>query len=159
MEEKLKLSILKIHSKFKISTLYSQRENQGRLNTIHIAIIGGFIFIAYMLYALTVSIYRNYQIQIVIEKFEKENQQLEEENQQKLANYQYYISEKYVDKIAKLHLGLINPGEEVIVIPEAIDLSELLLEEEQLKKEAKLAKLSPVKRWFNFIFKQNMWKE
>lgn len=137
--------------------MYSRGE-QKSFNPIHIGIIAGFIFIAYMLYALTVSIYRNYQIQLVIDNFESENKKLEQENQEKLANYQYYISEKYIDKMAKLHLGLINPGEEVIVIPKPIDLSEVIKEEEKEKKENQLKTLSPLERWFNFFFVENQWK-
>src|SRR3989339_1236829 len=121
-------------------------------NPTHIIIIAGFIFIAYMLYALTVSIYRNYQIQLVIDNFENENKQLEKENQEKLSNYQYYISEKYIDKMAKLQLGLINPGEEVIVIPKTIDIKDVLLEEEKEKKETQRSTLSPFDKWFKFIF-------
>jgi cell division protein FtsB len=132
---------------------------KNRWNSIHITIILGFIFIAYMIYSLTVAIYRNYQIQLVIENFKEENKRLEKENQEKLANYQYYISEKYIDKMAKLHLGLINPGEEVIIIPKTIDVAEIIKQDEKEKKEAKLSQLSQFQKWYRFIFIENPWKK
>ena len=60
--------------------------------------------------------------------------------------------------MAKLHLGLINPGEEVIVIPEPIDLSQIILEEEKEKRTAKIATLTPLEKWFRFFFEDNPWK-
>jgi hypothetical protein len=51
-----------------------------------------------------------------IEAFESENQTLQQENNQKMQDYLYFTSEEYIDKVAKQNLGLINPGEEVIVV-------------------------------------------
>ena len=91
-------------------------------------IIVGFVIVAYMLYNLTVSIYENYQIDAHIQGFEEKNTELEEENLEKIESYQYYTSGQYIEKIAKQNLGLINPGEQVIVITE--DDNDTILEAE-----------------------------
>lgn len=80
-------------------------------------IIIEFLVVSYLLYTLTVSVYKSYQIDRHIANFKKENDQIAEQNRQKEADYNYFSSEAYIEKIAKQNLGLINPGEEVIVVP------------------------------------------
>ena len=84
------------------------QEYDNSFGIARILMIVGFFVVAYMLYNLTVSIYDNYQIEQHIAEFEEKNQQLAMENQKKLADFQYYTSEEYVEKIAKQNLGLIN---------------------------------------------------
>ena len=38
------------------------------------------------------------------------------ENKQKTEDYLYFTSDEYIDKIAKQNLGLVNQGEEVIIL-------------------------------------------
>lgn len=75
-----------------------------------------FFLVSYLLYSLTKNVYNSYQIDRYIEDFEKDNLSLELENQQKTEDYLYFTSEEYIDKIAKQNLGLVNPGEEVIIL-------------------------------------------
>ncbi|MBD3328390.1 hypothetical protein GF340_03740, partial [Candidatus Peregrinibacteria bacterium] len=86
-------------------------------NTTKMIIIGEFLLVAYLLFTLTSSVYKSYQIDVHIENFEKENARIEEENRRKSEDYDYYSSNAYIEKIAKQNLGLVNPGEEVIIIP------------------------------------------
>lgn len=86
-------------------------------NIAKLIIIVELVLVVYLLNTLTVSVYRGYQIDQVIKDFENENQRIEEENKQKAEDYDYYTSENYIEKIAKQNLGLVNPGEEVIIIP------------------------------------------
>lgn len=111
-----------------------------------------------MLYNLTVSIYENYQIEKHITEFESRNADLKEENEQKLADFQYYTSEEYVEKVAKQNLGLINPGEQVVVIPDE-DLIVLSQDaEEQRVAEQIRASWSTPKKWWKFFFSSNPYK-
>lgn len=80
-------------------------------------IIVEFLVVSYLLYTLTKSVYQSYQIDQHIDNFRKENDMIAQENKQKEADYSYYSSDAYIEKIAKQNLGLVNPGEEVIVIP------------------------------------------
>lgn len=81
-------------------------------------LIGEFLLVSYLLYALTVNVYQSYKIDLYIKKFEEENKQLEVENKRKSEEYLYYTSDAYIEKIAKQNLGLVNKGEDVIVLAE-----------------------------------------
>jgi len=80
-------------------------------------IVGELVLVSYLLYTLTTSVYKSYQIDLHIRDFEQENEQIAGENDQKSEDFQYYSSDRYIEKIAKQNLGLVNSGEEVIVIP------------------------------------------
>lgn len=86
-------------------------------NIAKLIIIVELVLVVYLLNSLTVSVYRGYQIDQVIQNFESENKRIEDENKQKAEDYDYYTSDNYIEKIAKQNLGLVNPGEEVIIIP------------------------------------------
>lgn len=86
-------------------------------NFTKMVIIVEFLVVSYLLYTLTKSVYQSYQIDQHIDNFRKENDMIAQENKQKEADYSYYSSDAYIEKIAKQNLGLVNPGEEVIVIP------------------------------------------
>jgi cell division protein FtsB len=91
---------------------------QHTSNFTKLVIIAEFFLVSYLLYSLTVSVYKNYQIDQHIKSFEQENAKIEEENRLKSEEFEYYSSDAYIEKMAKQNLGLINPGEEVIVIPQ-----------------------------------------
>lgn len=82
-----------------------------------IILIVEFLLVAYLLYALTVNVYKSYMLDAHIKSFEDENHSLESENGKKNDDFLYYTSEQYIDKIAKQNFGLVNPGEEVIILP------------------------------------------
>lgn len=127
--------------------------------TLRLIIIAGFIIVAYMLYALTVSIYRDYEIDRHIKNFEAEQAKLIAENQQKLEDYQYYTSKTYIEKIAKQNLGLINPGEQVIILPYEEDTSLTASEETEAEFELRLNKMNNPEKWWTFFFDTNPFKE
>ena len=86
-------------------------------NLTKMIIIGEFFLVSYLLYTLTVSIYKSYQIDLHIKNYEEENTRIEEEIRNKAEELEYHNSPAYAEKIAKQNLGLVNPGEEVIIIP------------------------------------------
>ena len=135
-----------------------QESHDKQFNLMRLVLIVGFFVVAYMLYNLTVSIYENYQIEKHITEFEERNAALKEENEQKLADFQYYTSEEYVEKVAKQNLGLINPGEQVVVIPDE-DLIVLSQDaEEQRVAEQIRASWPTPKKWWKFFFSSNPYK-
>lgn len=129
--------------------------SQSQFNVARLVIIIGLVMVAYMLYNLTVTIYQNHQIDVHIENFEQKNDELRTENLQKLEDYKYYTSEAYIDKIAKQNLGLVNPGEEVIILTEGDTLSLLESEDSNLTRERSMANWSNPKKWWHFIFDEN----
>ena len=123
-----------------------------------LVLIVGFFLLAYMLYNLTVSIYDNYQIEQHIAEFQNKNKELADENSKKLEDFQYYTSREYIEKIAKQNLGLVNPGEKVIIIP---DKDLVIVSEDQNSEEVAQqirAGWSNPKKWWKFFFSSNPYK-
>jgi len=130
----------------------------AQFGVIRLVLIVGFFVVAYMLYNLTVSIYDNYRIEQHISEFETKNEELRGENTQKLSDFQYYTSQQYIEKIAKQNLGLINPGEKVIIIPDE-DLIVLSGEEDAAEISEQIrASWSMPKKWWKFFFSYNQFK-
>lgn len=80
-------------------------------------IIAEFILVAYLLFSLVSSVYRSYQFDLYIKKFEADNARIEELHHKLLEDFEYYTSEAYQEKYAKENLNLTKPGEEVIIVP------------------------------------------
>ena len=123
-----------------------------------IIIIAGLVMVAYMIYSLTVSIYGSYQIDQHITNFEAKNEKIRQENLQKLDDYKYYTSEAYIDKNAKQNLGLVNPGEEVVVLTEGETISLPEMEEKMIAKQRSMANWGNPKKWWHFVFDENPYK-
>lgn len=132
-----------------------EEKNEQPSNLINFVIIGLIILSTYLLYSLTLAFYKSHQIDIYIEDFEKENQRIAEENKKLIEEFDYVTSDSYIDKILKQNKGLINPGEDLIVIAS----TPLLGEETNLQKEAdssrNLENISNVDKWKMFIFEDN----
>jgi len=123
-------------------------------NFTKMIIIVEFLVVSYLLYTLTKSVYQSYQIDQHIENFKKENDMIAQENKQKEADYSYYSSDAYIEKIAKQNLGLVNPGEEVIVIPSTDSGTTGVVggvpgEEED---NISIRPVSNPQKWWNFFF-------
>lgn len=112
------------------------------------------MLVSYLLYSLTKNVYNSYKVDKYIEQFEKENATIEAENKQKIEDYLYFTSEEYIDKIAKQNLGLVNAGEEVLIL--APELANSLTDEEA-EAEGEFAKSygkSNPQLWWEFFFGQ-----
>ncbi len=79
-------------------------------------IIGELMLLSYLIFSLTSNVYESYKVDSYIEKFEEENAKLAAEIRQQNADYLYFTSPEYIDRIAKQNLGLVNQGEQVIVL-------------------------------------------
>ncbi|MEK7547652.1 MAG: septum formation initiator family protein [Patescibacteria group bacterium] len=117
-----------------------------------IIIIVEFVLVSYLLYSLTKNVYNSYKVDKYIESFEKENSLIEMENKQKNEDYLYFTSEEYIDKIAKQNLGLVNHGEEVIILASAGVNEETEPGEDLSGEFAKDPKASNFMQWFKFFF-------
>ncbi len=123
-------------------------------NFTKMIIIVEFLVVSYLLYTLTKSVYQSYQIDQHIENFKKENDMIAQENKQKEADYSYYSSDAYIEKIAKQNLGLVNPGEEVIVIPSSVSGSTGVVggAVEEIEDNVRVQPLSNPQKWWKFFF-------
>jgi len=92
--------------------------NRNKPFVIQLVIVGGFLTFLYIFFALATSIYRDYQLEVNIQKFEDEIAQLAQLANQKPKDVDYFQSLQYKDKYAKENLNLLNPGEKLIIIPQ-----------------------------------------
>ncbi|MBI2639238.1 septum formation initiator family protein [Candidatus Peregrinibacteria bacterium] len=120
--------------------------------TTKIVLLVEFLLLAYMLYVLSTSLYKSYQVDRFIRTAEEENAKLEKSNLSLAEDYAYYSSDAWKEKIAKQNFGLVRPGEEVIIL--APDNQMYLSEEDRAVKasEQYYASLSNPKKWFLFFF-------
>lgn len=120
--------------------------------TTKIILMAEFIFLAYMLYILSTSLYKSYQVDRFIQSVAEENQKIESANSQLVEEYEYYTSDAYKEKIAKQNFGLVRPGEEVIVL--APNTGAYLTGEERASQVSKeyYYGLSNPHKWFLFFF-------
>ena len=91
---------------------------QRKSFTFQLLIMGGFFFIFYMFFVLATSIYRDYKLETEIETFEDEINDLAERANKKPSDLKYLQSDEYKDRYAKENLGLLNPGEKLIILPD-----------------------------------------
>lgn len=110
------------------------------------------MLVGYLVYSLTKNVYNSYQIDKYIETFETENEKIEEENRQKREDYLYFTSEEYIDKIAKQNLGLINSGEEVIVLSPDVLSDDVVVGDEIITDFARYSGMSNSGQWWDFFF-------
>lgn len=116
-------------------------------------LVGGFIFIAFMLFALARSIYRDsFQVgsyisdlesRIAVEKQSKANEQEE------LA---YAKTPQFQEKMAKEFLGLKSAGEEVIVLTNERQNPDDLLPDSTKKAVDERALLTAPQKWLRYLF-------
>jgi len=130
-----------------------------------IILIVEFVLVAYLIYSLTKNVYNSYLVDRYIAEYEKENSLIKAENQKKTSDYLYFTSEEYIDKIAKQNLGLVNPGEEVIVVSpdslnyEAKDTSKNFQDilngnktDFENSNDVKIETRSNPRKWWDFFF-------
>jgi hypothetical protein len=104
------------------------------------------------LYSLSTNVYNSYKIDKYIDTFRQENDQIEGENLERTEDYLYFTSNEYIDKIAKQNLGLVNPGEEVIILsPGALD-ADVSISEDELPDFAKYSGMTVSEQWWFFFF-------
>ncbi|MCX6734943.1 MAG: septum formation initiator family protein [Candidatus Peregrinibacteria bacterium] len=123
-------------------------------NFTKLIIIVEFALVSYLLYSLTKNIYNSYQVDLVIESFQKENSVIEDENKKKNADYLYFISEEYIDKIAKQNLGLVNRGEEVIILSENVTnpQQDPNSDDAAVTTLSRRSKMTNPEQWWDFFF-------
>ncbi len=81
-------------------------------------------FAFYMILAITMSEFERYKVEKYIDQYESQNLEIVLENQELMDLLSYYSSAEYQQKIAKQNLGLVLPGEKVLVIPEGSSLTD-----------------------------------
>lgn len=120
--------------------------------TTKIILIVEFILLAYMFYVLSTSLYKSYQVDKFIQQASLENDKLEKANSLLAEDYEYYSSDAYKEKIVKQNLGLVRPGEEVIILAAGNDSYGTPEEAAQDAVTKYYNSLSNPKKWYLFFF-------
>ncbi len=128
-----------------------RKRNNLQIQTI---IIIGFVIIGYMLFNLAISVYNDYQVNLRLERYLEENENIAADNLSKQEEYAYFNSDLFKDKYAKENLNKLQPGEKMIVLPEK---TESIFEENPImnEKENKIERimlLSNREQWKEYFF-------
>lgn len=122
-----------------------------------IVIISLFIVFFAILFSLMNLIYNDYQSEIMIKKFQEDNQRYQEQNKLKMFEYVRSNLRLVLEKVKKESSNEINPGEQVIVLHtddtqrslfETTKASEL----QQQKPEERYKDLPNIQKWWHFFF-------
>lgn len=120
-------------------------------------LIGEFLLVSYLLYALTTHIYNNYQIDYHINNFRAMNDKITLDNRKAAEDLVYYKSDAFIEKMAKQNFNLVNQGEEVIVISD--DLLQTPVANSSLPDNSdqisKYYSLSNPQKWWKFFFEMD----
>ena len=112
------------------------------------------LFAFYMILSITMSEFERYKVEKYIMEYEQQNLEISLENQSLLDLLDYYSSPEYRDKIAKQNLGLVLPGEKVLVIPESHSLTDSQRFEKSLalEKQQFFVDQPNYKKWLIYFF-------
>lgn len=123
-------------------------------NFTKLIIVIEFALVSYLLYSLTKNIYNSYQVDQIIESYRKENAAIEEENRRRNEDYLYFTSEEYIDKIAKQNLGLVDRGEEVIILSQAVSnpQQDETGQDSAVTSLSRRSKMTNPEQWWDFFF-------
>lgn len=111
-------------------------------------------FIFFLLIVLVLAIiafgresYRNFGINQEIKNLEKKIEQLKASNEELIGLEEYFQSEEFLEKQARLKLNLTKPGEKVIIIKQIEEDLKELGQEETIAKE-----ISNIQKWWEYFF-------
>jgi len=121
-------------------------------NVTKFIILIEFFLVTYLIYSLSKNVYNSYKIDKYIETYKQENMLIDSENKNKSEDYLYFTSNEYIDKVAKQNLGLINPGEEVIVLSPDLLLNDEILSDIENSDEVAVELESVPSQWWNLFF-------
>jgi hypothetical protein len=95
-----------------------------------LTIVIGLTVVGFMAFGLALSYYRNALFEQTLENIVDQNDILREKIALGYHDLEYYRSAQYKDKYAKENLGLIKPGEKILIITEEVNVVSFPLEEE-----------------------------
>ena len=132
--------------------LMEAKKNKSQPLYFQIVLIGGFIFIGMMLFALARSIYRDsFQVGKYVQTSVLTIEEEKENLAAKPSELAYAESALYQEKVAKELLGKKLPGEEVIILSSEKQAYEDLLPE-GVNKNENLELLTLSQRWWRYLF-------
>jgi cell division protein FtsB len=99
----------------------------------------------YLLYVVGKTLYQSYLVRKEVNNLKASITEMQQTNKELSAKILYYASDSYKERIARERMGLMKPGEEVIVIlPEP---------KSKTTEEDPEAGLPNYQKWYNFFFR------
>jgi hypothetical protein len=83
-------------------------------------IVIGLTVVGFMAFGLALSYYRNALFEQTLESIQDQNNALRNQIELGHRDLEYYESVQYKDKYAKENMGLLNPGEKVLIITQQV---------------------------------------
>ena len=125
-----------------------------------LTIVIGLTVVGFMAFGLALSLYRNALFEQTLENIGDQNDILRGKIVLGYQDLEYYRSTQYKDKYAKENLGLISPGEKVLIITEEMNVVsfpltdlELSSSEQQEAAFSELLRQMPVREhWKLYLF-------
>ena len=133
---------------------YQQLEPVSRKLTI----VVGLTVVGFMAFGLALSIYRNVLFEQTLMGIDGQNDTIRKAIEFSHRELEYFRSAQFKDKYAKENLGLLRPGEKVLIITETVSsLNDILdtaeTEEQREAKYLELLRQMPVlDHWKLFLF-------
>lgn len=112
------------------------------------------IVLSYTFFVLGKMVYQNYEVNQQIENLEKEVAEVENENQKLSDLIAFFQTETFKEKEAREKLGVVKPGEKVLVFPEEENNEVSILETATGKDNEEDEEIPNYKKWWNFFFKE-----
>jgi len=116
--------------------------------------------VGFMAFGLALSFYRTVLFEETLQDIKKKNTRLIEEIETGYQDLAHVRSQQYRDKYAKENLGLVNPGERVLIISQAqkedhLPQNTLSLEERQRVLFEEFLRQTPIiEHWQLFLFER-----
>ncbi len=124
-------------------------------------IVIGLCVVGLMAFGLALSYYKNVLFDQQLISMQERNAKLKAEITAGYQNFEYLKSSQYKDKYAKESIGLLNPGEKVLIFtqkPEAVQVAavgELTEEEKQAVYEENLRNIRVLDHWRLYLFNRD----
>jgi len=126
-----------------------------------LTIVIGLTVVGFMAFGLALSYYRNVLFEQTLDNIRAQNGILRAEIDQGYRNLEYFRSSQYKDKYAKENLGLVNPGEKVLIIQQSTHSLAPDEEESEMRKEQReaaylelLRQMPILEHWKLYLFEK-----
>lgn len=127
-----------------------------------LTIVIGLTVVGFMAFGLVLSYYRNVLFDQTLTNLQVENDELKADIEQGYRDLEYYRSSQYKDKYAKENLGLVNPGEKVLIIQQPSLTPSPGEQESEMQKQLReatylelLRQMPVIEHWRLYLFEKD----
>lgn len=125
-----------------------------------LTIVIGLAVVGFMAFGLALSFYRNALFEETLKNIEVQNAELRATIDEGYRSLEYYQSAQYKDKYAKENLGLVQPGEKILIITEPLQVvsletaseEEIATEQQEAMYMELLRQMPVMEHWKLYLF-------